>query len=240
MIEAKDKEQAVFELMRTFKLPGFDTFNDIIPNFRDDDNKPLPTPKKKAPRKKSKNLQDEDEQSEVTDGPVEAERRVILADEVGMGGPDGRVYWPPGMEEWLRPVKRVIKPKEPKAATPKATPAKKGKAAAEAADTAKKLEEELDKDVAESISTKGPQAQTTKVTPKKGSKKVATSKKADAVPTPSTSEDMGSEALSDLSSQEEQPARTKKVKTPAQGKGRSAPARKSSGRAKKISYTEED
>ncbi|KAK3062448.1 UV-damage endonuclease, partial [Coniosporium uncinatum] len=32
MIEAKDKEQAVFELMRTFKLPGFDTFHDIIPH----------------------------------------------------------------------------------------------------------------------------------------------------------------------------------------------------------------
>jgi UV DNA damage endonuclease len=31
MIEAKDKEQAVFELMRTFKLPGYDTFNDILP-----------------------------------------------------------------------------------------------------------------------------------------------------------------------------------------------------------------
>jgi UV DNA damage endonuclease len=26
MIEAEDKEQAVFELIRTFKLPGFDTF----------------------------------------------------------------------------------------------------------------------------------------------------------------------------------------------------------------------
>ncbi|GJC92957.1 UV damage endonuclease UvdE [Colletotrichum higginsianum] len=29
MIEAKDKEQAVFELMRAFKLPGWDTFNDV-------------------------------------------------------------------------------------------------------------------------------------------------------------------------------------------------------------------
>ena len=33
MIEAKDKEQAVFELVRTFKLPGFEMFNDIIPTF---------------------------------------------------------------------------------------------------------------------------------------------------------------------------------------------------------------
>ncbi|KAI7093588.1 UV-damage, partial [Hortaea werneckii] len=39
MIEAKDKEQAVFELMRTFKLPGFDSFNDVVPYVRNDDNK---------------------------------------------------------------------------------------------------------------------------------------------------------------------------------------------------------
>jgi len=51
MIEAKDKEQAVFELMRTFRLPGWDTFNNIIPYERDDDNKPLP---KKAKKKKTK------------------------------------------------------------------------------------------------------------------------------------------------------------------------------------------
>ncbi|RMZ75249.1 hypothetical protein DV738_g5573, partial [Chaetothyriales sp. CBS 135597] len=66
MIEAKDKEQAVFELMRTFKLPGYDLFNDILPHTRSDENRA----------------------------------------EVSMGGPEGRVYWPPGMEEWLRPKKR--------------------------------------------------------------------------------------------------------------------------------------
>jgi len=33
MIEAKDKEQAVFGLVRTFKLPGFEKFNDIILTF---------------------------------------------------------------------------------------------------------------------------------------------------------------------------------------------------------------
>ncbi|KAL6897728.1 UV-endonuclease UvdE domain-containing protein [Trichoderma evansii] len=44
MIEAKDKEQAVFELMRTFKLPGWDLFNDIIPFERDDE------PRKEAAR----------------------------------------------------------------------------------------------------------------------------------------------------------------------------------------------
>ena len=239
MIEAKDKEQAVFELMRIFKLPGFDTFNDIIPNVRDDDNKPVLTPKKKVPKKKSKKAKEEDEQSEIMDEPVEAERLVIPDEEVGMGGPDGRVYWPPGMEEWLRPVKRVIKPKEPKAATPKATPAKKGKAAAEAVDTAKKLEEELDEDMAKSVSAKSGQSKAVKATPKKINKKAATSKKADVVPTPSTSEDEGSKALSDFS-QEEEPVSTKKGKTPAQGKARPIPARKSSGRAKNISYTAEN
>ncbi|KAK1028018.1 hypothetical protein LTR33_017407, partial [Friedmanniomyces endolithicus] len=39
------------------------------------------------------------------------EREVIPEEEVGMGGPEGRVYWPPGMEEWLRPKKREVKKK---------------------------------------------------------------------------------------------------------------------------------
>lgn len=39
MIEAKDKEQAVFELMRTFKLPGFNTFSNMTPHMRQDENK---------------------------------------------------------------------------------------------------------------------------------------------------------------------------------------------------------
>jgi len=115
MIEAKDKEQAVFELMRTFKLPGFDTFNDMMPHVRKDDNKPMKIPKKKTPKKRKakKTNADEDEEDEVLE--IEEEefaQAVIPEEEVGMGGPDGRVYWPPGMEEWLRPVKRVVKKKE--------------------------------------------------------------------------------------------------------------------------------
>ncbi|KAH7318149.1 SET domain protein [Stachybotrys elegans] len=52
MIEAKDKEQAVFELMRTYKLPGWDLFNDIIPNEREDaPKKPPPAKKTKKPKK---------------------------------------------------------------------------------------------------------------------------------------------------------------------------------------------
>lgn len=91
MIEAKDKEQAVFELMRTFKLPGYQLFNDIIPHTRTDENAKTNTRKKK------------------TDEEVVVDQ---IADEfVGMGGPDRRVYWPPGMEDWLRPKKRETKPK---------------------------------------------------------------------------------------------------------------------------------
>ncbi|KAI9718635.1 MAG: UV-damage endonuclease [Chrysothrix sp. TS-e1954] len=111
MIEAKDKEQAIFELMKTFKLPGYDTFNDIIPNVRSDDNKLLSKPKKKTPKKKGKKAKEdeEDEDEEAEDDTLNR----IPDEDVGMGGPDGRVYWPPGMEEWLRPVKRVVKKKEP-------------------------------------------------------------------------------------------------------------------------------
>lgn len=36
----------------------------------------------------------------------------IPIEEVRMGGPERRVYWPPGMEEWLRPAKRIAKIKD--------------------------------------------------------------------------------------------------------------------------------
>lgn len=98
MIEAKDKEQAVFEVMRTFKLPGYDSFNDIVPHVRNDDNKVALANINKKKKKSS-------------DKP---EGILIPEEEVGMGGPEGRVYWPPGMEEWLRPKKREVKPKEEK------------------------------------------------------------------------------------------------------------------------------
>ncbi|KAK5721353.1 hypothetical protein LTR17_014642 [Elasticomyces elasticus] len=102
MIEAKDKEQAVFELMRTFKLPGYDSFNDIIPYTRNDDNKVATAVIAKKSR--SKKVKEEDE---------DAEPELVPEEEVGMGGPEGRVYWPPGMEEWLRPKKREVKKKDP-------------------------------------------------------------------------------------------------------------------------------
>ncbi|KAJ6024065.1 hypothetical protein N7540_004862 [Penicillium herquei] len=100
MIEAKDKEQAVFELMRTFKLPGYELFNDIIPHIRTDENKPF-----KPPRQTKKNGGFVDLEGSVPPP------RTVSDEEVGMGGPDRRVYWPPGMEEWLRPAKKVVKTK---------------------------------------------------------------------------------------------------------------------------------
>ena len=257
MIEAKDKEQAVFELMRIFKLPGFDTFNDIIPNVREDDNKALMTPRKKPPKKKSKKVKDEDEQSEPVAEEPPPEPQPIPDEDVGMGGPHGKVYWPPGMEEWLRPVKRVIKPKEPKdakqPATPKTTPAKKGKAAAEAVEAAMKLKEEVDgvnQGLTTTAADETPSTKKTKATPKKkAGKKVtnntaASTKKATSVPTPSTSDDDLSEVgLPDLSEEvEEQPVVRKVAKAAVINgiKERPAPARKSSGRAKKVIYTEEE
>lgn len=123
MIEAKDKEQAVFELMRTFKLPGFDRINDMVPHVRKDDNKPVVRAKPKTPKKRKTKVKEEEEEDEamqdVSQAVVEKEQKVIPDDEVGMGGPEGRVYWPPGMEEWLRPKKREMKPKDDTKKTPK-------------------------------------------------------------------------------------------------------------------------
>ncbi|KAI9374720.1 UV-endonuclease UvdE-domain-containing protein [Aspergillus egyptiacus] len=100
MIEAKDKEQAVFELMRTYKLPGHELINDITPYVRTDENKPFKPPRKS----KKKNGDFVDLEAQVP--PPNA----VPEEEVGMGGPERRVYWPPGMEEWLRP-KRIVRTK---------------------------------------------------------------------------------------------------------------------------------
>lgn len=102
MIEAKDKEQAVFELMRVFKLPGHSLFNDMIPHIRNDENKPVKSPRRSTKRKKGDSTDVEN---------CVSPSQTIPDHEVGMGGPEGRVYWPPGMEEWLRPAKRVVRTK---------------------------------------------------------------------------------------------------------------------------------
>jgi len=130
MIEAKDKEQAVFELMRTFKLPGFNKLGDVVPHTREDDNKPIrPVRAKKAApkKKKGKNAAEDAEEDVVMEDAADPNEstNVIPEEEVGMGGPEGRVYWPLGMEEWLRPVKRLVVKKDP---ADKKAPVKKGKA----------------------------------------------------------------------------------------------------------------
>jgi UV DNA damage endonuclease len=107
MIEAKDKEQAVFELMRTFKLPGWNTFNNIIPYERSDDNKPLP--KKVKKKKTKKQIADEIEEYGKELSEERTAKAQIPEKDIGMGGEQNRVYWPPGMEEWLRPKKREAK-----------------------------------------------------------------------------------------------------------------------------------
>ncbi|KAK8220310.1 UV-endonuclease UvdE-domain-containing protein [Phyllosticta capitalensis] len=123
MIEAKDKEQAVFELMRNFKLPGWDLFNDMIPHVRTDENKPVRAPKKAAPKKSKKQSDAAEASLDAAAADLEpAPAPVVPDEEVGMGGPDGRVYWPPGMDEWLRPAKRVVTKKEDATAD---SPAKK-------------------------------------------------------------------------------------------------------------------
>ena len=215
MIEAKDKEQAVFELMRTFKLPGYDLFNDIIPNVRKDDNKPTRTPAKK---KKTSKKQDADELADVEEdsGPT-----LISEEEVGMGGPERRVYWPPGMEDWLRPVKRVVKKKDPEeASTGKKTPIKR-----------KNANPEHDQDAGENVDT--PASKKAKTTPNPKSKGPTKRKNAKAtVPTPSTSDHEGGEEVPKT----ETDADEEVVATPAP---KSRGARKSV-RATRVSYAEAD
>ncbi|KAK3402478.1 UV-endonuclease UvdE-domain-containing protein [Sordaria brevicollis] len=125
MIEAKDKEQAVFELMRTFKLPGFEKINDMIPYGREDEDRPTPktgakgpTKKKKASSSKRKRAPDEEATSieldevgagadDVLDAPEGP--KTFSEEERAMGGPLNRVYWPLGCEDWLKPKKREVK-----------------------------------------------------------------------------------------------------------------------------------
>ena len=234
MIEAKDKEQAVFELMRTFKLPGFDLFNDVIPHVRQDENRPWkPKPKKAA--KKGKKKKDADELEDL-DVKLEAEEEekpppIVPEDEVGMGGPERRVYWPPGMEDWLRPPKRIVKKKDD--ADGAATPAKKKrKTAAAAAITTEDV-----------TSTNGDTAAAAKPAKPAAPKRGAAKKKAlgKAVPTPSPSEE-DSDPLSSLGEDEDGDEGGDVVAAVGtKRRAAVAPARKRSGRvSQRVSYKEEN
>ncbi|KAI4675171.1 UV-damage endonuclease [Alternaria novae-zelandiae] len=231
MIEAKDKEQAVFELMRTFKLPGFETFNDILPHTRQDENKPWkPKPKKavkKSKKKKTDELDELDAKIEEEE-PEDVPPPIVPDDEVGMGGPEGRVYWPPGMEDWLRPPKRIIKKKEDGAATPAKKKRKTAADAASIASEAAPLE-----DVKTPIKTPAKKAAPTKRAAASSTKKKAAAK---SVPTPSASDEeddqLSSPPLSE-GTEDEAPAVQKRNARPAA-------TRKKSGRATaQVSYKEE-
>ena len=109
MIEAKDKEQAVFELMRTFRLPGWERANDVVPFEREDDNRVVA--KKAAKKKTKKQVEREVEKFGKEVSEEEEVKEMVPEEEVGMGGKENRVYWPIGMEDWLRPKKREVKKK---------------------------------------------------------------------------------------------------------------------------------
>lgn len=117
LIEAKDEEQAVFELMRNFKLPGFEKINDMIPHKRQDENRLSEVPHKRK-RSESHRHEDEDENENDSgdysedeggdDGEEAAQSKIatIPFKEVGMGGPHNRVFWPVGKRDWVVPEKR--------------------------------------------------------------------------------------------------------------------------------------
>ncbi|KAK0609521.1 UV-endonuclease UvdE-domain-containing protein [Bombardia bombarda] len=132
MIEAKDKEQAVFELMRTFKLPGFERINDVVPYEREDENRAVAKVQQKnkkkvgglvGKKKKGVSTVAGDEVATQADeggdsiklkddeqpGEVDSKGKEVSEEDFAMGGPDNRVYWPLGMEEWLKPRKREVK-----------------------------------------------------------------------------------------------------------------------------------
>ena len=256
MIEAKDKEQAVFELMRTFKLPGFDTFNDITPYTRDDENRPWKPPAKKKTPKKSKKAQEGDE-GMLAEEECEPQPPAIVPDEeVGMGGPLGRVYWPVGMEEWLRPKKREIKKKTDKDATPAKNKKAAVKSAAEEASNEPTIKEEeateksssqkpKAKAKAKAKATPAKPASVAPRTPKKAPPTKKTKKAVSSVPTPSTSDVEDDAPDVDMPDLSDAPAATPPPAAQSQ-KGKAVPAalrRRQSGRGAKkavMNYAEDD
>lgn len=254
MIEAKDKEQAVFELMRTFKLPGFERISDILPHVRHDENRPWkPPPKKKAKKRVKKADEDDIDAVKEEEEPEPQPPPLVPEEEISMGGPDNRVYWPPGMEDWLRPAKRVIKKKEEK--TPK-----KGARAVQEEDAASVVTNgtaDLDDDrttpakkrkLASAASTPAKKTVTlkAKATPKPRAKKVKNPATPSPTITPSPSLSTEPE-MSELSDGEEEDI-VSPVKRKGGRKATAAPAvekpalnqRQSSRRRKAVEYKFED
>nr|POE46832.1 uv-damage endonuclease [Quercus suber] len=248
MIEAKDKEQAVFELMRTFKMPGYDTFNDILPHIRNDDNKAALA----AMNRKKKKADDPDPD-------------LVPDAEIGMGGPEGRVYWPPGMEEWLRPKKREVKKKDPDAEAAAAAKKEKTKKAAAEAYAEREAEkkrlaaggaaasEEPDSDVnatpatkkAKAAMRKKAKADESKVKVKKEASRKAGGKKVKKEPLPTPSEEEEDDAeepdfdKDGDEDEEEQPVTPAVKRTAKVGDGRRQRGDRRA-RMNSLSYAEED
>lgn len=97
MIEAKDKEQAVFELYRKYSIFGNELFNDVLPYKRTDDNRACLFTEKKGYKKRKMT----DKEKQIVEQ--------VREDDVGMGGTERRVYWPQGLEEFLLPKKQTKK-----------------------------------------------------------------------------------------------------------------------------------
>ncbi|RHZ58242.1 uncharacterized protein CDV56_106554 [Aspergillus thermomutatus] len=211
MIEAKDKEQAVFELMRRFKLPGHDLFNDVLPYTRTDENKPF-----KPPRKTKKNGGFVDLEALVPPPPT------IPEEEVGMGGPERRVYWPPGMEEWLRP-KKIIRVKAGQSpAKPNASKKK-----ANANDDSSQIKEEHADEEDEAPAT--PKPKTPRQPKRTASVKKQSSRKRKASPTPPSTPSVSDIDALDLA----EPPTLSRTETANTRRSRRAKT------AKKVSYAEE-
>lgn len=121
LIEAKDEEQAVFQLMRNFKLPGFEKINDMIPHKRQDENRVSKVLHKRN-RGDSDRYEDEDANEHDIEHDIEDDNEdeggheggkltqtktgTIPPKEVAMGGPHNRVFWPVGKRDWIVPDKR--------------------------------------------------------------------------------------------------------------------------------------
>jgi len=155
---------------------------------------------------------------------VKVEEEVWVPDEeVGMGGPEGRVYWPPGMEEWLRPKKREIKKKDPasgpakKDKTPKKSNGVKAEVEVEAVRQIRDEEEEVE-------------AHADKKKRKPTAVKKAKTIKQESVPTPSTSEE--DDEVADFSEEEATAATQSKMGSKA------VKGSRQSKRASKASYAE--
>lgn len=106
LVEARDEEQAVFELMRNFKLPGFEKINDIIPHKRVDENRPSEKVLHKGKRGDGNRHEDEDEDEGEGEEATQSETETVPHREIAMGGPYNRVFWPVGKRDWVVQDKR--------------------------------------------------------------------------------------------------------------------------------------